>query len=138
MSAVAPPAAERARDRNRLQRMRASAAAGGAAVLGATPHVLHHVGPLAGAALLAGASGKVLFGALALVLAIPMLRRLRHRHGSWGLPAGVLALMGVAFALSTFVIGPALAGGGDSAGTTRYPDEHREDAPPSRHERHHR
>lgn len=32
--------------------------------IGVLPHVLHHVGPLAGAALLAGAGGKVLFAAI--------------------------------------------------------------------------
>jgi hypothetical protein len=32
-------------------------------VTGLAPHVLHHVGPLAGAALLAGAGGKLLFAA---------------------------------------------------------------------------
>ena len=54
----------------------------GAVVLDAPPHVLHHVGPLAGAALLVGATGKVLFGALGFLLAVPMLRRLRRRTGS--------------------------------------------------------
>ena len=38
-------------------------------VVGAAPHVLHHVGPLAGAALLAGTGGKLLFAAAGLVLA---------------------------------------------------------------------
>src|SRR5918995_1043511 len=32
--------------------------------VGLLPHVLHHVGPLAGAALLAGASGRALFAAI--------------------------------------------------------------------------
>lgn len=68
-----------------LARVRAAAAAAGAVVLGAAPHVLHHVGPLAGAALLAGATGKLLFGALGLLLALPLLRRLRRRtsSGAW-------------------------------------------------------
>jgi hypothetical protein len=59
--------------------LRPGLAAVGAVVLGAAPHVLDHAGPLAGAALLAGATGKVLFGAIGLVAAVPMLRRL-HRH----------------------------------------------------------
>ena len=50
--------------RHGLERVRATFAAVGAAVLGAAPHVLHHAGPLAGAALLAGVGGKLLFGAL--------------------------------------------------------------------------
>ena len=97
-----------------LARVRAALAALGAAVLGAAPHVLHHVGPLAGAAVLAGATGKLLFGALGLVLAIPMLRRLRRRTGSWRVPGGALALMAVVFTFSSFVTGPALAGDSDS------------------------
>src|SRR5215217_683503 len=63
----------RAASRHGLDRVRATLAAVGAAVLGAAPHVLHHAGPLAGAALLAGVSGRVLFGALGLLLAIPLL-----------------------------------------------------------------
>ena len=82
-------------------------------MLGAAPHVLHHVGPLAGAALLAGATGKLLFGALGFLLTVPMLRRLRRRTGSWRVPGGTFALMAVVFTFSSFVIGPALAGSGD-------------------------
>lgn len=67
-----------------LDRVGATLAAVGAAVLGAAPHVLHHAGPLAGAALLAGVGGRLLFGALGLLLTIPMLRR---RHDSWAVPA---------------------------------------------------
>jgi hypothetical protein len=99
-------------------------------VLGAAPHVLHHVGPLAGAAILAGASGKALFGLLGLVLALPMLRRLRARHDSWLVPGGVLALMAAAFAFSTFVIGPAL-----TAESTPTPPAL---SAPTDHEEHHR
>ena len=54
-----------------VERVRAAVPAGGAAVLGAAPHVLHHLGPLAGAALLAGVTGKLLFGALGFLLAVP-------------------------------------------------------------------
>jgi len=35
--------------------------------IGLLPHVLHHVGPLAGAAVLAGAGGIALFGAIGLI-----------------------------------------------------------------------
>jgi hypothetical protein len=38
------------------------------AVTGVLPHVLHHIGPLAGAALLAGAGGKLLFAVAGFVL----------------------------------------------------------------------
>ena len=77
--------------------------------------MLHHVGPLAGAAVLAGATGKLLFGAIGFVLAIPMLRRLRRRHASWAVPGGVLALMAVVYTFSAFVIGPAITGGGEDS-----------------------
>lgn len=79
-------------------------------VTGALPHVLHHVGPLAGAALLAGAAGRVLFAAVGLVAAIPFLRRLRRRFDSWRAPAIALAIFAVMFSLSSFVIGPAISG----------------------------
>lgn len=79
-----------------------------AAVLGVLPHVLHHVGPLAGAALLAGNDGTLLLGAIGFVAAAPMLRR----TGSWRLPAAVLALRAAMFIFSSLVIGPTLAGGG--------------------------
>ena len=107
--------------RHGLDRARATLAAFGAAVLGAAPHVLHHAGPLAGAALLAGVGGKLLFGALGFLLAIPMLRRLHRCHGSWAVPGGVLALMAVVFTLSSFVIGPALtdSGGGSTTPATK-------------------
>jgi hypothetical protein len=138
---AASPSRPRARDR-----VRASLATFGAAVLGAAPHVLHHVGPLAGAALLAGATGKLLFGALGLLLAIPLLRRLRRRHDSWAVPGAVLALMAVVFAFSTFVIGPALTGANDEPAPTSSPSapapgQSQPDDPgrptPDEHESHH-
>ena len=84
-----------------------------AAVLGLLPHILHHVGPLAGAALFAGATGSLLFGAIGFAAAIPFLRRVRRHCGNWRVPAGILAAMAVAFSLSTFVLGPAITGSGD-------------------------
>jgi len=77
--------------------------------IGLLPHVLHHVGPLAGAALLAGAAGRALFAAIGFVAAIPFLRRLHRRFGTWRAPAIALALFAVMFSLSSFVIGPAIA-----------------------------
>ena len=41
------------------QRITAAVMAVWGAVTGVLPHVLHHVGPLAGAAVVAGATGKV-------------------------------------------------------------------------------
>lgn len=36
------------------------------AIAGVAPHVLHHIGPLAGAALITGATGGILFGLIGL------------------------------------------------------------------------
>lgn len=82
-------------------------------VIGLLPHVLHHVGPLAGAALLAGTGGTVLFAAIGFVAAIPFLLRLHRRFHSWRAPAIALAVFAVMFSLSSFVIGPAISGGSD-------------------------
>lgn len=113
-----------------------SVSAATAAVLGLAPHILHHVGPLAGAALFAGASGSLLFGAVGFVAAIPFLRRVRRHCGNWRVPAGIFAAMVVVFSLSTFVIGPAITGAGEDDG-----DSPAETAPgsdrPSGHESHH-
>ncbi len=81
--------------------------------IGLLPHVLHHVGPLAGAALLAGAGGTVLFAAIGFVVAIPFLRRLHRRFATWKAPAIALAIFAALFSLSSFVIGPAISGDGD-------------------------
>jgi len=89
--------------------------------LGLLPHILHHVGPLAGAALFAGVAGSLLFGALGLIAAIPFLLRLRRRSGSWRVPAAMLALFAVMFSISTFLIGPAIGdeGNGDGGSATQ-------------------
>lgn len=92
-------------------------------VVGLAPHVLHHIGVLAGTALVAGSGGTALFGALGLLLSIPMLLRLRRRFGSWTAPAIGLAVFTAMFALSTWVIGPAISGSGDS-GPSRPTVEH--------------
>lgn len=80
------------------------------AVIGVAPHVLHHVGPLAGAALLGGTGGRLLFAAIALVVSIPFLLRIHRRLRTWVAPAIALAAMAATFALSTFVIGPLITG----------------------------
>lgn len=81
----------------------------GAIVLGLLPHVLHHAGPLAGAALFAGAGGSLLFGVLGFVAAIPFLLRLRQRSGGWRAPLAVLALFAAIFSISAFVVGPQIS-----------------------------
>ncbi|MBS3942428.1 MAG: hypothetical protein KG028_15830 [Actinobacteria bacterium] len=79
-----------------------------AAVTGAAPHVLHHVGPLAGTALVAGAGGRALFGVAGFVATIPMLRRLRRRTGSWRVPGLALAAFAAIYTVSTLFVGPAI------------------------------
>ena len=81
------------------------------AVSGLAPHVLHHIGLLAGSALIAGAGGTALFGILGLALSVPMLLRLRRRFASWWAPAIGLAVFAVMFSISAFIIGPAINSG---------------------------
>lgn len=82
--------------------------------IGLVPHVLHHVGPLTGAALLAGAGGTVLFAAIGFFAAIPFLLRLYRRFSTWRAPAIALTVFAAMFSLSSFVIGPAITGGDDT------------------------
>jgi hypothetical protein len=108
-----PPAAAGAR-RGWPARIGAAASAVVGAVAGAAPHVLHHVGPIAGAALLTGIGGTLLFGAIGFVLMVPMLLGLRRRFRSWAAPLVALALFAAMFTASTLWIGPAIRG--DSGG----------------------
>jgi hypothetical protein len=94
-----------AEQRGAVGRVRSGLAALWGGTVGLAPHVLHHVGPLAGAALLVGATGQ-----------IPFLIRLQRKFRTWRAPAIALAIFAGAFSLSSFVIGPALSGG--SAGST--------------------
>lgn len=87
-------------------------AAGIGLVMGIVPHVLHHVGLLAGTALVAGSGGTALFGVLGLLASIPLLLRLRRRFNTWRAPAIGLLIFAAMFSVSTFVIGPAISGSG--------------------------
>ena len=78
-------------------------------LLGLLPHVLHHVGALAGTALVAGSGGTAMFAVLGYLASIPMLLRLRRRFGSWWAPAVGVAVFTAMFVLSAFVIGPAIS-----------------------------
>lgn len=80
------------------------------AMVGIAPHVLHHVGFLAGAGIVAGARGTALFGVLGLVASVPFLLRLHRRFGTWWAPVIALAVFTVMFSISSFVIGPAISG----------------------------
>ena len=116
------PAPEISSPRSLRQRTGAIVSSAVAAVLGVAPHVLHHAGPLAGAALLAGTAGTLLFGAIGLVAAIPFLLRVHRRCGNWRVPAALLATFAAMFSLSAFVIGPAItSGGSDSAKSPSTP-----------------
>jgi hypothetical protein len=85
------------------------------ALVGVAPHVLHHVGPLIGTALVAGAGGTVLFGVVGLVASVPMLIKLHRRFSSWWAPAIALAAFTVMFLVSSFVIGPMISSSGQPA-----------------------
>ena len=80
-----------------------------ATVMGLAPHVLHHIGLFAGAAFVVGVGGNLLFGAIGLLLSIPLLRRLHRRFGTWKAPALAVAVFAVMFSISAFVIGPAIS-----------------------------
>ncbi len=61
---------------SRIRTLWNAVVAGIAVVMGILPHVLHHIGLLAGTALIAGASGTVLFGLIGLAASIPFLIKL--------------------------------------------------------------
>jgi hypothetical protein len=92
------------------------------------------------AALLAGISGQMLFGAPGFLLVIPLLNRLRRRHDSWAVPVGVLAVMAAVFTFSSLAIGPTLAdsGGGSTTPTTNSVPSAPPGVSPEEHEAHHR
>jgi hypothetical protein len=96
------------------------------AVLGLAPHVLHHVGFLAGTALVAGSGGTALFGAVGFVASVPLLLGLRRRFGTWVAPAVGLAVFTAMFTLSTLVIGPAISGVDAPAAPGQQSVEHEE------------
>jgi hypothetical protein len=110
---------DRAR-RRWLSRLTGGLSAAVGTLAGVAPHVLHHIGPIAGAAVLTGAAGSTLFGLLGFLLMVPMLLRLRRRFGSWLAPGIALALFVLMFTVSTLWIGPAIRG--DSTATTNEHD----------------
>ena len=83
-------------------------------VAGVAPHVLHHVGPLAGAALLAGFGGQVLFFALGLALSVPLLVKLYHRFGTLLAPAVAVVAFAAIFTFSSVVVAPRLTDSDES------------------------
>lgn len=97
-----------------------------AALVGLAPHVLHHVGLLAGTALAAGATGTILFGVIGLLASIPFLLKLHRRFGTWRAPFIALIIFAVMFSVSSFVVGPAIRGDDAKNSPTLIPadDEH--------------
>lgn len=133
-SAIPAEVARRPR-KSASRRLGVALSAAWAAFIGLLPHVLHHAGPLAGAALFAGFGGSLLFGVLGLIVSIPFLRRMYRRFDTWRAPAIALAVFVGVFSLSTFVIGPKINGEGGSTATKAAPGS---PAPsPTEHEEHH-
>ena len=87
------------------------------AIAGITPHVLHHIGPIAGTALLTGTGGSIIFGAIGFLLTLPLLLKLKRRFNTWTAPGIALALFAIMFTISTLWIGPWIRGdtGGDES-----------------------
>lgn len=92
--------------------------AGTGAALGVLPHVMHHVGLIAGAAILTGAIGNSILYVVGLLLSIPLLKRLRSRFQTAWAPAIGIGVFTALFSLSAFVIGPAISGSGEQAPAT--------------------
>ena len=70
---------------------------------------MHHIGILAGGALLTGVFGNSLLYAVGLLLSVPLLNRLRKRFGSLKAPAIGVAVFTAMFLLSALVVGPAIS-----------------------------
>jgi peptidoglycan/LPS O-acetylase OafA/YrhL len=110
------------------RRLRHAATAVWGTVSGVAPHVLHHVGPLAGAAILAGTGGRVLFFVIGLGVATPMLWRLYRRFGTWAAPVIAVAVFVLTYTVSSLYVGPLLTGEtaapADTPSPTTTLDEH--------------
>lgn len=101
--------AEPSHGRGRLATLWSGVTAAVGAAMGLLPHLLHHVSFFAGAVLVTGVGGNLVFGALGLLLSVPLLRRLYRRFGTWKAPTAAVAVFAVMFSLSAFVIGPAIS-----------------------------
>lgn len=97
--------------RNGLVRVRSIVGAAFGALLGLAPHVLHHIGLIAGATFVVGAGGNALFFLVGLIFSIPLLRTLYRKFSTWRAPAIAIAVFTALFSVSAFVVGPAITGG---------------------------
>lgn len=77
----------------------APAATGTAAAL--LPHVLHHAGLIAGAAVLSGAAGGVVFALVGLAAIVPLALHRRRRTGTWRAPILAVASFALMYAIMT-------------------------------------
>lgn len=102
-----------------LLRLRLALAAALGTISGIAPHVLHHVGPIAGAAIVSGSTGTVVFGLLGFLLMIPSLLQIKRRFGTWLAPGIAVVVFAVLFTISTVWIGPIIRGD-----TVQTPDAH--------------
>lgn len=118
--------AEPSTGRGRLATLWSGITAAVGAVMGLLPHLLHHASFFAGAALVTGVGGNLLFGALGLVLSVPLLRRLYRRFGTWKAPTAAVAVFAVMFSLSAFVIGPVISGTDQEPAPSQIDPEHGE------------
>lgn len=99
-------------------------------VTGVAPHVLHHIGPLAGAALLGGFGGQVLFFALGIALSVPLLLRLHRRFGTLVAPAIAVVSFAAVFTFSSVVVAPLLTRDDSRATPTEQQQGHGGHHPP--------
>ena len=129
----AQPSTENPHTRGRLGAARDAMSAVLGAVMGLLPHLLHHVGLIAGTALVTGAGGNAIFFVVGLLFSLPMLRRLYRRFHTWAAPAIAVALYVALFALSAFVIGPAITGSPDTPPAPATPSQ----TTPADHNQHH-
>ena len=79
-------------------------------IAGIIPHVLHHIGLVAGAAFLTGAAGSVIFGIVGFVATVPLLIKLYRRFETAWAPITALVIFIAMFLLSSLVIGPWIRG----------------------------
>ena len=109
MTAASPPPLARP-TRPLLLRVRLALAAVLGTISGIAPHVLHHVGPIAGAAIVSGSTGTVVFGLLGFLLMVPSLLQIKRRFGTWLAPGIAIVVFAVLFTISTVWIGPIIRG----------------------------
>lgn len=76
--------------------------------MGALPHALHLMGPLAGTVFVSGVEGTLLSAGIGLVVVTPLLWYEYRHTGGWRAPVVFLAASVALFMVSTFVLGDLL------------------------------